>query len=46
VGFGQGGLSAASAPIETSGLALIYFLNALSFLAVVLALATMRTSGS
>ena len=30
----------------TSGLSLIYFLNALSFLAVIFALATMRTSGA
>jgi MFS family permease len=34
------------APTRTSGLALIYFVNALSFLAVIFVLATMRTSGA
>src|SRR6266536_115444 len=34
------------APASTSSLALIYFLNAVSFLGVILALATMRTSGA
>lgn len=36
----------AGAPINTSALALIYFLNAVSFLAVIFVLTTMRTSGA
>lgn len=39
-------LPAAGTPVNTAGLALIYLLNALSFLAVIFALATMRTSGA
>jgi MFS family permease len=39
-------LPAAGTPIDGSGLALIYLLNALSFFAVIFALATMRTSGA
>jgi MFS family permease len=39
-------LPAAGMPANTSALALIYFLNAVSFLAVIFALATMRTSGA
>ncbi|MGH9366454.1 MAG: MFS transporter [Thermoanaerobaculia bacterium] len=36
----------AGVPVETSGLALIYFANAVSFLAVIFALVTMRASGA
>jgi MFS family permease len=36
----------AATAVNTSALALIYFLNAASFLAVIFALATMRTSGA
>jgi hypothetical protein len=39
-------LAPAGTPPDVSGLALIYFLNALSFLTVIFALATMRTSGA
>ena len=39
-------LPAAGMPVNTDGLALIYLLNALSFLAVIFALVTMRTSGA
>jgi MFS family permease len=44
-GLEHGRLPAAEA-LDTSGLALIYLLNAVSFLAVIFALATMRTSGA
>ena len=39
-------LPAAGMPANTSALALIYLLNAVSFLAVIFALVTMRTSGA
>ena len=39
-------LPAAGMPVNTSALALIYLLNAVSFLAVIFALVTMRTSGA
>jgi MFS family permease len=39
-------LPAAGTPVNTAGLSLIYLLNALSFLAVIFALVTMRTSGA
>ena len=40
------GLPPPGAPVNTSGLAVIYFVNALSFLTVIFALVTMRTSGA
>jgi len=43
---GHGGLPTALTAGETSGLALIYLLNAISFLAVIFALYTMRASGA
>jgi MFS family permease len=43
---GAARLLAPGAPIHTAGLALIYFVNAISFLAVIFALATMKTSGA
>lgn len=39
-------LPAAGMPVNTSALSLIYLLNAVSFLAVIFALVTMRTSGA
>ncbi len=45
-GPGLGRLPAAGAHLDTSGLAVIYLLNAISFLAVIFALLTMRTSGA
>jgi len=39
-------LPAAGAPVNTAGLSIIYLSNALSFLAVIFALVTMRTSGA
>ncbi len=39
-------LPATGAPVDTAGLSLIYLVNALSFLAVIFALVTMRTSGA
>ena len=50
IGAGASGPSpsapAGTAPTQTAALALIYALNALSFLAVIFALVTMRTSGA
>jgi MFS family permease len=43
---GAAQLAPAGTPIHTLGLALIYFLNALSFLTVIFALVTMKTSGA
>jgi MFS family permease len=43
---GAAQLTAAGTPVHTAGLALIYFLNAFSFLAVIFALVTMKTSGA
>ena len=43
---GAGRLPPPGAPIDASGLALIYLSNAVSFLAVIFALVTMRTSGA
>jgi MFS family permease len=42
----SGRLPAPGAPIDTSGLSIIYLLNAISFLAVIFALVTMHTSGA
>jgi MFS family permease len=46
IAHSSGLASAGVATPQTSGLGLIYFLNALSFLAVIFALATMHTSGA
>ena len=43
---GAAQLAPAGTPTHTLGLALIYFLNAISFFAVIFALATMKTSGA
>jgi MFS family permease len=43
---GHASSAAGGATADTRSLALIYFLNAVSFLAVIFALATMRTSGA
>ena len=43
---GAAQLAAQGVPAHTAGLALIYFLNALSFFAVIFALVTMKTSGA
>jgi MFS family permease len=45
-GASPGHLPPLGAPVEASGLALIYFLNAVSFLAVIFALLTMHASGA
>ncbi|HEY6928822.1 MAG TPA: MFS transporter [Thermoanaerobaculia bacterium] len=43
---GAAQMTSEGAPVHTAALALIYFLNALSFFAVIFALATMKTSGA
>ena len=44
--LGAAQLTPQGAPVHTESLALIYFLNAVSFLAVIFALLTMKTSGA